>query len=496
MRDKSKKFKEEAAPPCRVRVDAPMIAGFVEHYLLDTFDDPAPTPRFHFQLWELMCNVHQHVAIAAPRGHAKSTAGDYTFVLAQTLFGARDFVLLIGATEDLVKPHLRNIRDQLVNNGALVEDFDIKVIKDNETDLIFSVGGKEIYIAARGAEQRIRGLNWNNKRPNLIMCDDIEDDEMVMSKERREKFQDWFQNVVEPIGSRYAIYRVLGTILHEASLLENLLNSREWLSARFRAHADFDDFNEILWPEFHTPASLRAIRQKYIERGNESGYSQEYLSSPIAVADAYFRKEQLVPMEDADYTSSKLYYVTVDFAISKKAKRDFTVMTVGGVDCDGFLCIVDQYVFRGDGLEIIDQMFDIEEMYRPEFWVCENGQILQSVGAFLKQEMVKRNIYLNIETVTPTADKMTRARSIQKRAQAGGVKFNTYADWYKGLEHEMLMFPRGKHDDRVDTLAYLGLYLDRLIDAPTRQEQEDAEDAEAWAESGNIEAGRCTVTGY
>lgn len=44
----------------------------------------------------------------------------------------------------------------------------------------------------KGAEQKIRGLKWNNKRPDLIICDDLENDEIVLNKERRAKFKRWF----------------------------------------------------------------------------------------------------------------------------------------------------------------------------------------------------------------------------------------------------------------------------------------------------------------
>jgi hypothetical protein len=37
------------------------------------------------------------------------------------------------------------------------------------------------------------------------------------------------------------------------------------------------------------------------------------------------------------------------------------------------------------------------------------------------------------------------------------------------------MFPRGKHDDQVDSFAYLGMLLDKVLEAPTKQELADEE---------------------
>jgi predicted phage terminase large subunit-like protein len=54
--------------------------------------------------------------------------------------------------------------------------------------------------------------------------------------------------------------------------------------------------------------------------------------------------------------------------------------------------------------------------------------------------------------------------------RAGAVRFNKEANWYAPLVDEMLVFPRGQHDDQVDALAYIGLALDKVIVAPTKEE--------------------------
>ena len=80
--------------------------------------------------------------------------------------------------------------------------------------------------------------------------------------------------------------------------------------------------------------------------------------------------------------------------------------------------------------------------------------------------------------------------------RAKGVKFDNKADWYQTLEDECLRFPRDKHDDQVDCLAYLGLMLDKLIEAPTQQEMDSEEYDNALHEFGYDQIGRSAVTGY
>jgi predicted phage terminase large subunit-like protein len=482
----------------RIHVDADLIEGFVEAFLLGDFDQPKPTPAFHRELWELLCRPDPLVAVAAPRGHAKSTAGTLAFTLASLLFGSDDFVLLVSATERLAAAHLANMARVLTTNDDLVTEFGCEVIKCNETELTARIGQREFHILGKGAEQAVRGCLWNNKRPSLIVIDDLEIDEAVMSKERREKLRDWFDNALLPVGADNLRVRFMGTILHLDSLLERLVTDTEggWIGARFKAHKSFDDFSELLWPEKWTEARLRRERQRYIAAGNPSGYSQEYLSNPVAEADAYFKRGDIRPMTQDDHLQPKTMYASIDFALGKDDKGDNTAICVAGMDSGGILHIVDMYAERYNPLEAIEKMFELQDLYDINVWVVEDDNISKAIGPFLNQEMLKRQRFLNLERLRPHKDKQARAVSIQARMKAGGVHFNSDAPWYFELYNEMINFPRGKTDDRVDALSWIGLMLDKMSPSLTREELDEL----AWEEEMGIDdydgGGRSEVTGY
>ncbi|MGL5077199.1 MAG: hypothetical protein ACRDBG_15425, partial [Waterburya sp.] len=63
-----------------------VIAGFAKTLLSKRFDEATESPDFHYELWEAACAKDQYVAIAAPRNHAKSTAGTLAYGLACLLF--------------------------------------------------------------------------------------------------------------------------------------------------------------------------------------------------------------------------------------------------------------------------------------------------------------------------------------------------------------------------------------------------------------------------
>lgn len=477
----------------RVAVDAALVEGFTEIYLLDRFDNPQPIPNLHRTLWDMFCSDHPQVAVAAPRGHAKSSAGTHAFGLTSLLFGASDFSLLVGATEGMAAKHLAEMAVELSENHALIQEFSLKILTQNETELVVRCGGREFCVMAKGAGQKVRGIKWRQKRPDLILIDDLEDDEAVMNFERRDKLAHWLTEALFPCGSDTCRIRMVGTILHLDSQLERFMNDPEWLTARFRAHEAFDDFSNILWPEKFTEQRLRRIRQGYISQGNASGYSQEYLSCPIAEVDAYFRRGDLRPMEEGDYSRRMVYFAGADFAISTSQRADNTCFVVGGMDSDGELNIVEVIAKKMESPEIISTMIDLQEKWGIEHWIAERGAIEKAIGPFLRNEMLRRNVILAIEKVTPSVDKPTRAKAFQSRARIGGVKVDKKAEWYAAYEDELLSFPRGIHDDRVDGSAYLGMCIDKFWNALTDDEVIEGE----WEVLEREEAhGRSLITGY
>lgn len=151
---------------------ANLVHGFAGSILAKRYDNATPTPGCHLEWWELCCGPDPLVAIAAPRGHGKSTAISHAYTLAAVLFRERRFVVLVSDTESQAQNFLNDIKEELRNNDDLIELFQIKgFLKDTETDIICEThDGHSFRIMVRGAEQRVRGLKWQQMRPDLIIC--------------------------------------------------------------------------------------------------------------------------------------------------------------------------------------------------------------------------------------------------------------------------------------------------------------------------------------
>ena len=491
--------------------DEHLMEGFVKAFLLDSFDNARPIAGFHRECWRMVTSGERKVAIAAPREHAKSTAITFCYVLAALLFRQAEFPVLISKTYTIAVEFVRTLKDTLLTNEKIQRSFKFKrLVKDSENDFIAEFeGGHQIRVMGAGMDQPIRGLKWGSKRPDLVMLDDVEDDEEVLSDDRREKALNKFLSAIMPSGSSKTKYRIVGTVLHIDSLLENLLNDATWMSRRYEAHDD--NFKNILWPEMFDEKRLKDIRDGFASHGKLDKYNMEYRNRPTDRSAALFREEDFVGMNDSDRLAVREndwpIAVGGDFAISVKARRDFTVFIVGVLGPDGVLYIVDcirermgEQDHEAEG--VVTRMFEIEDIYRnwtkgrPLQWFEEDGSIRKALGYALELEMQMRDVYLNLCPQSPgTTDKRMRSMPIRGRMRAKMVKFDTETEWFHNLQNECLEFDRGKHDDQVDALSWLGIGISTM----TRP----ADDAELEEEEFTLRrrhvsraGGRNRVTGY
>jgi predicted phage terminase large subunit-like protein len=509
------------------KITADVVQGFVGSVLASRFDGQAASPPFHKECWELCCSDHRYVAIAAPRGHAKSTAITLGYGLATLLFRERKFLVIVSDTEAQAAGFLTMMKQELTENNELIDLFGIKrndkgevdlSIKDSETALVVQFAEKingidKFRIVAKGAEQKLRGLLWDGSRPDIIICDDIENDELVMNQERRKKLKNWFNGALVPSLADRGIIRMVGTILHSDSLLEGFMPNpsdklthstplkqwttrrKVWQAIKYRAHNR--DFTQLLWPQKKTAFQFQELYEQAKNDGTTDSYSREYLNYPIDESISFFKRADFLPRTEEDKKLKLNHYVAVDLAISEEETADYSVFVVAGVDENKMLHVVDVVRERLDGRDIVDTLISLQRTYDPVAMGVEDMQVTKSIGPFLNETMVKTGTFITLHRLKHGGkDKVTRARSIQARTRAHGVKFDKDADWFYPFEQELLSFPRGKNDDQVDAFAYLGLMLEWLVEAPTQAEEDQEEYQLELEQSGMNKQGRSKVTGY
>lgn len=469
------------------------------------------------------------MAIAAPRGHAKSTAITLAYALASLLWRDKKFILIISDTEDQAAAFLQNIASELIDNEALIEAFGItkfkgRGLKDASTKIVGEFAdGERFCVMAKGSGQSLRGCKWLNKRPDLIIGDDLENDDIVLTPDSRRKFRQWIMSVVLPMMGKRGQIRIIGTILHMDAYLERLMpenqfptrfgkNQREeyivreplhtystyekagWLSARFKAHSI--DYKHILWPEMFPKERLDEIYQEFKRQDYEEGYSQEYLNYPIDESAAFYKRPWFRRWE-RDPNEPMNYYIGTDFATSFRTKADYSVFVVVGINSEGIMRIVNVVRAKMDGFDIVETFNLLQRQYNPEAFFVEKGVIWNMLKPMIERDMFESQLFKNITPIPVTSDKMSRGKPLQARLRMGAVEVDKDAEWYGDFEDEFARFPRDVHDDQVDGTSIIALGIQHTINAPTIEEFEDELEEEEWYEyEQELAEGFCVTTGY
>lgn len=498
-------------------LSAQHIEGLVESCLKKNFDKPADIPDCHREWWDMCTKPYPFVALAAPRGHAKSTAITHSYTIAKIVFQEASFILIVSDTETQAVFFVQDLKKELTENEDLMRMFGIKgLLKDADSDFIIEFeDGHKARVIAKGSGQSLRGVKWDGKRPDLIICDDLENDEIVMNKDRREKFRRWFSGTLVPCLAKDGQIRVVGTILHTDSMLERLMpkehrkgvvvedlkvyyknisDQRGWKSIKYKAHDR--KLTKALWPENKPVEWLRAQRQIYIDQGMTDVWSQEMLNVPLDEENAPFRRGDFIEMKDEDHNHNFHYYISCDLALSLDQQRDYTSFVVGAVDEQGRLYIPHVIHARMQSDEIEETIFELFDTYNPELFFFEKGQAWLSIEPHVVKGMYARNKFLSYELFASITDKVSRASAIRSRMRVGAVKFDKNTDWWPDFEDECLKFPRGAHDDQVDALSLLGRGLKHFLEAPTDKELAEEAEEEAKMEGGFYNLGQSEITGY
>ncbi len=404
-------------------------------------------PQFHREIYSLAMDSHfRKVVIAAPRGFSKSTIISFIYVVWQALYKKSKFIVIISDTYTQAKFLLDTIKSELEHNILLRQIYgDMVSDKWSEGEIELKNGVK---IICKGTGMKVRGIKHREVRPDLIVLDDLENTELVESRDRRDKLLKWFMAEVLPALHRDGKIIYIGTIIHYDSLLNKVLKDRTWKGKLYRAI----EHGKSLWPERFSLDELAKIKREYLNQGLVSSFHSEYMNDPISDENAEFKKEWFKYFVLSELNIKELnIFTTVDLAISKKEASDYTVIMTCGFDRKNNMYLLEMIRKRLNPFEVLDQLFMTYQKWKPMKVGIETVGYQKALIFFAKDEMRKRNLFLPMMELKSDQDKQRRIRGLIPRYNISSVYHqNIHTD----LEEELLRFPKGEHDDCIDALAY------------------------------------------
>lgn len=279
----------------------------------------------------------------APRGCGKSTWLFLILPMWAAAHGHKKFAAAFAHSGPQAEQHLSTFRTELENNALLQGDFP-ELCKPKMRDRGVTVADRDkqttrangFTFVARGMDEGVLGMKVEQRRPDLIILDDVEPDEASYSLYQVRKRLGTLLDAVLPINVRAHVLlagttTIAGGIVHQLvqrALGQDTEDPPEWIDAeqwRIRYYpaivATADGEERSLWPEKWPLEYLQSIR-------HTRSYAKNMDNQPVAADGAYWSDEDLHDAGDLAVTRKLL---SLDPAVTNKKTSDATGAAVLGL---------------------------------------------------------------------------------------------------------------------------------------------------------------------
>jgi hypothetical protein len=231
-----------------------------------------------FYMLTVLTGKIQRFAIGIPRGFAKTT---YIKLLCvwYILFSDKHFILIVSASEKKAIAIIADICDMLStpNIRRIFGHWDANKEVDQSVQKVFHYRGREIILWAAGAGSSVRGINRKNKRPDVMIMDDIQEREDAENKDLADALTVWMLSTLMKARSPFGCtYIFIGNMYPRNSILEKLKNNSEWTT--FIVGGILAD-GTSLWEELKPIEELLSEYESDKQMGHPEVFVSEVLNS-------------------------------------------------------------------------------------------------------------------------------------------------------------------------------------------------------------------------
>lgn len=294
-------------------------------------------PEFHMTAWhKLTMRDISKVALALPRGHAKSTLTKLA-CLWHLLFTPIRFVLYASNTSEIaaaaVVDIMNYIRSDNFRNVFGVPIFETE--QDNRGFYKFTItvpdgeGGwyeKKCIMKSIGTGKQVRGMLIDNQRPQLLCADDVEDEDNTENDVQQKKVIKWIMGpLYKCMDKKWAKFIFIGNVLSNKCFLHQIVDMDDWDSMRIGC---IKGDGSPLWPELWSLAAIREDFLLYQKLGLTALWFAEMMNMPMADADGLIKSEDIKYRAMINPGEQQAAFITMDPAISEKTHSDNTAIVV------------------------------------------------------------------------------------------------------------------------------------------------------------------------
>jgi predicted phage terminase large subunit-like protein len=435
--------------------------GFFAQRCFSELNPQAPfAPNWHLEiiaakLTEVRQGKIRRLIINLPPRHLKSLMASIAFPAWYLGLDPSVQILCVSYAQDLADKLARDCRSimmspwyrqifatRLAPHRQAVQEF---ITTGQGYRLATSTGG---VLTGRGAD--------------IILIDDPLKPEEALSEAQRNAANDWF---VHTLYSRLNDKRsgaivIIMQRLHEDDLVGHVLAQEPWEVLSFPAIAEEDEVHRIetIWgPRCFTRRRGEALHPdrepletlEHIRRTiGEYNFAGQYQQSPAPLGGGMVKAEWFKRYRENERPECFDRIVqSWDTANKATELSDFSVCTTWGVS-GKHLFLLGVFRRRLEYPALKRAVREQQSLFDATEVLIED----KASGTQLIQELIEDGCH-GVTRYQPTGDKIMRLHAQTAMIDSGFVHIPETAPWLAEYLHEMVVFPKGKHDDQVDSTA-------------------------------------------
>ena len=295
---------------------------------------------------------------------------------------------------------------------------------------------------------------------NIIIIDDPHKaDEGVQSGTNRESVNSWYRNTLSSRldNKKEDAIILIQQRLHEDDLAGHLLESGDWVHLNLPAIAEEPqlipigpgcfhqrEIDDVLHPARESMRELDALKNIL----GSYNFAAQYQQRPAPMGGGLIKWEWF---KTYDNQPSKEYGDQIiqswDTASKAEAIHDWSVCTTWLLkDNEYYLLHILRQHLEYTGLK--QRIIDHAKYWDADIVLIED----KGAGISLIQD-IRHGSELDVVPIIPKEDKETRLMIISPIIESGRVLIPAEAEWLAALQHEIVNFPKGRHDDQVDSVS-------------------------------------------
>ncbi|HSW64972.1 MAG TPA: hypothetical protein VLH56_16920 [Dissulfurispiraceae bacterium] len=385
------------------------------------------------------------------RAHAKSTHFNVMIPLWLKARSAMKVMVLVGKNERNAATLLGDIQAELENNHRYLHDFGQQMKYGSWEEGRFATkDGCGFFALGRG--QSPRGLRHRQHRPDYIVLDDVDDDELCRNPDRVRQLTEWALKALyfaSDMGR--ARFVVVGNRISNNSLVANIAQMPGvW---HYKVNAIMN--GKPAWPEKYTLEEIEAVAKKLGYRNAQ----QELFNNPITEG-AVFKQDWLLYEKLPQLHEFKNLVSYCDPSFKNSATSDYkAIITIGAKGQNLF--VVNAFVRKSSITEMVRWWYNMHESL-PQGVICDyfmEASFLQDLifEEFTREGML-RGYQLPLRPDTRNKpDKFARIEALSPLFERNVIILNKELCQerdYKEMTEQLLTFEKGSrtHDDAPDAL--------------------------------------------